>query len=137
MQLSSDAMLGWTTIASRDYVVRQLNDHKGSIAVEDMAGAGLQEYAEVCGELLARGHCRSGDACALNGYMGNSPKLEEALVSFAEAYADQTEKDWAQLCKKLGVVSEKAKAKAAAKVADQAAEKAAEKKNKKAAKHKK
>jgi uncharacterized protein (DUF2252 family) len=128
MQLSSDAMLGWTTIASRDYVVRQLNDHKGSIAVDDMAGAGLREYAEVCGELLARGHCRSGDACALNGYMGTSPKMEDALVSFAEAYADQTEKDWAELCKKRGVVPAKASVKAAAKVADKVAEKAAKSK---------
>jgi uncharacterized protein (DUF2252 family) len=138
MQLSSDAMLGWTTIASRDYVVRQLNDHKGSITVEDMAGPGLGEYAEVCGELLARGHCRSGDACALNGYMGSSPKTEEALVSFAEAYADQTEKDWAELCKKLGVVPSNVKAKAAAKVADavahKAAQKAAQKSARKAAK---
>jgi uncharacterized protein (DUF2252 family) len=129
MQLSSDAMLGWTTIASRDYVVRQLNDHKGSIAVEDMVGAGLREYAEVCGELLARGHCRSGDACALNGYMGSSPKTEDALVEFAEAYADQTEKDWAELCRKRGV-AQLPGAKAAAKVTDKAIAKAARIKNK-------
>jgi uncharacterized protein (DUF2252 family) len=108
MQLGSDPMLGWTTIASRDYVVRQLNDHKGSVAVDDMAGPGLREYAEVCGELLARGHCRSGDACALYGYMGDSPKMEDALVAFAEAYADQTEKDWAALCRKRGVSAPKA-----------------------------
>jgi uncharacterized protein (DUF2252 family) len=99
MQLQSDPMLGWTTIAARHYVVRQLNDHKGSIDLAVLAGEGLREYAEVCGELLARGHCRSGDACALAGYLGNSCKLEDALVDFAVAYADQTEKDWRQLCK--------------------------------------
>jgi len=103
MQLQSDPMLGWTTIASRDYVVRQLSDHKGSIAVADLSAPGLHEYAEVCGELLARGHCRSGDSCALNGYLGSSVKMEEALVDFAQAYADQTEKDWEELCKKRGV----------------------------------
>ena len=31
MQFQSDPFLGWTTIADRHYVVRQLNDHKGSI----------------------------------------------------------------------------------------------------------
>jgi uncharacterized protein (DUF2252 family) len=103
MQLQSDPLLGWTTIAGRDYVVRQLNDHKGSINIDAMTGSGLNEYAEVCGELLARGHCRSGDACALAGYLGGSDKLDEALADFAVAYADQTERDWEELCKARGV----------------------------------
>jgi uncharacterized protein (DUF2252 family) len=99
MQMDSDPMLGWTTMAGRDYLVRQLNDHKGPIELKDMAGSALEEYAKVCGELLARGHCRSGDACVLAGYMGTSAKVDEALVKFADAYADQTEKDWKELCK--------------------------------------
>jgi uncharacterized protein (DUF2252 family) len=99
MQLQSDPLLGWTTIAGRDYVVRQLNDHKGSIDVDAMTGTGLADYAQVCGELLARGHCRSGDACAIAGYLGKSGKMAVALADFAAAYADQTEQDWQQLCK--------------------------------------
>jgi uncharacterized protein (DUF2252 family) len=97
MQFQSDPFLGWTTIASRQYEVRQLNDHKGSIAVEDLAGEGLVEYAEMCGELLARGHARSGDASVLAGYLGTGETFCDALVQFAEAYADQTEKDWEEL----------------------------------------
>jgi uncharacterized protein (DUF2252 family) len=97
MQFQSDPFLGWTTIANRQYQVRQLNDHKGSIAVEDLVGQGLMEYAEMCGELLARGHSRSGDACALAGYIGNGKRMGEALMRFAHAYADQTEKDWEEL----------------------------------------
>jgi uncharacterized protein (DUF2252 family) len=97
MQFQSDPFLGWTTIANRHYQVRQLNDHKGSIAVEDLAGDGLREYAEMCGELLARGHSRSGDACVLAGYIGNGDRICEALARFANAYADQTEKDWEEL----------------------------------------
>jgi uncharacterized protein (DUF2252 family) len=97
MQFQSDPFLGWTTIADRHYEVRQLNDHKGSIAVEDLAGEGLLEYAEMCGELLARGHSRSGDACVLAGYIGNGKRMGEALMHFADAYADQTEKDWEEL----------------------------------------
>jgi uncharacterized protein (DUF2252 family) len=97
MQFQSDPFLGWTTISSRHYEVRQLNDHKASIEIEDLVGNGLIEYAEMCGELLARGHARSGDACVLAGYLGTGEKFCEALVSFAEAYADQTEKDWEEL----------------------------------------
>jgi uncharacterized protein (DUF2252 family) len=97
LQFQSDPFLGWTTIADRHYEVRQLNDHKGSIEVEDLAGEGLREYAEMCGELLARGHSRSGDACVLAGYIGNGKRMGEALMRFADAYAAQTEKDWEEL----------------------------------------
>ncbi|MGO9778084.1 MAG: DUF2252 domain-containing protein [Terracidiphilus sp.] len=97
MQVQSDPFLGWTHIAGRDYLVRQLNDHKGSIELEDLAGGGLEAYAEVCGELLARGHARSGDPLILNGYIGNGDSFAEALAKFGSAYADQTEKDWQEL----------------------------------------
>ena len=102
MQFQSDPFLGWTTLAGRDYLVRQLNDHKGSIEIEDLAGQGLIDYAEICGELLAKGHARSGDACVLAGYVGNGEKFAAALAKFATAYADQTEKDWAELKKARG-----------------------------------
>jgi uncharacterized protein (DUF2252 family) len=94
MQVQSDPFLGWTHFAGRDYLVRQLNDHKGSIDLEDLAGGGLEAYAEVCGELLARGHARSGDPLILAGYIGSGDGFAEALSKFGAAYADQTEKDW-------------------------------------------
>ena len=97
MQVQSDPFLGWTHLAGRDYLVRQLNDHKGSIDLEDLAGSGLEAYAEVCGELLARGHARSGDPLILGGYIGSGDGLAEALAKFGSLYADQTEKDWNEL----------------------------------------
>ncbi len=99
MQMQSDPFLGWTTIDGRDYLVRQLNDHKASIEVADLKGAGLVAYAELCGELLARGHARSGDVQAIVGYIGNGDSFCSALARFATSYADQTEKDWAALRK--------------------------------------
>lgn len=99
MQFLSDPFLGWTTIANRDYLVRQLNDHKASIEIADLQGQGLLDYAEICGELLAKGHARSGDACVLAGYLGNGEKCGHALAKFAEAYADQTDADWQELKK--------------------------------------
>jgi hypothetical protein len=82
------------TINNRHYLVRQLNDHKASIAIEDLKGEGLNQYAEICGELLARGHARSGDAIALSGYIGTSDRFIDAIREFAVDYADQTEIDY-------------------------------------------
>jgi uncharacterized protein (DUF2252 family) len=94
MQLQSDPFLGWTKMEGRDYLVRQLNDHKGSIELTDLAGSGLAAYAEICGELLARGHARSGDPQMIAGYIGSGDGFATALGKFGSAYADQTEKDW-------------------------------------------
>jgi uncharacterized protein (DUF2252 family) len=97
MQVQSDPFLGWTHITGRDYLVRQLNDHKGSIELEDLEGDGLEAYGEICGELLARGHARSGDPLILAGYIGSGDGFAEALTKFGAAYANQTEKDWEEL----------------------------------------
>jgi uncharacterized protein (DUF2252 family) len=97
MQLQSDPFLGWTHISSRQYLVRQLNDHKGSIDLEDLAGSGLVAFAEVCGELLSRGHARSGDPAVIAGYLGSGTGFAEAISKFGLLYADQTEKDWLDL----------------------------------------
>ncbi len=99
MQLQSDPFLGWTHIGGRQYLVRQLNDHKGSIELADLAGSGLAAYAEVCGELLARGHARSGDPLVIAGYLGSGDSFAEACAKFGLLYADQTEKDWKELCR--------------------------------------
>ena len=106
MQLQSDPFLGWTHIGSRQFLVRQLNDHKGSIDLTDLAGSGLMAFGEVCGELLARGHARSGDPLVIAGYLGNGGTFAEALAKFGSLYADQTEKDW-QALRRSGKVATK------------------------------
>jgi uncharacterized protein (DUF2252 family) len=94
MQMQSDIFLGWTSIAGRDYVVRQLRDHKAGIEEDDLKGGGLVEYAEMCGELLSKGHARSGDPCALSGYLGTGDRFDRAMAKYGIIYADQTAKDW-------------------------------------------
>jgi len=101
MQLQSDPFLGYTTIEGRDYLVRQLNDHKAAIEVDDLKGPGLLGYADVCGELLARGHARSGDPATLHGYIGANRRFDQAIQKFAKAYANQTEQDWTLLKRSL------------------------------------
>ena len=110
MQLQSDPFLGWTTIQGRDYLVRQLNDHKASVNLANLKSSALFEYAIVCGEMLARGHARSGDPAVLAGYLGNSPRFDQAVATFASQYADQTEKDWHLLLRSSRVKKTLAKA---------------------------
>ena len=101
MQLQSDIFLGWTSFDGRDYLVRQLRDHKASIVTKDVKNQRLHPYAEICGELIAKGHARSGDACALFGYMGASVKYDKAIAKFAIAYADQTTADYERFNRSL------------------------------------
>lgn len=97
MQVQSDPFLGWTQMDGRGYLIRQLNDHKGSIELTDLAGSGLEAFAEICGELLARGHARSGDPQVISGYIGTGNGFASAIAKFGSLYADQTEKDWQTL----------------------------------------
>jgi uncharacterized protein (DUF2252 family) len=97
MQLQSDPLLGYTTIEGRDYLVRQLNDHKASIDPDRFDGEALEHYADLCGELLARGHARSAEAALLAGYIGKGTRFGDAVLAFAILYADQTERDWEEL----------------------------------------
>ena len=94
MQFLSDILLGWTTIHNRQYLVRQLNDHKGSIAIEDLKGDGLTQYAEICGELLARGHARAGDPVALAGYIGTSDRFVEAIAALRKTMPTRPRQDY-------------------------------------------
>jgi len=94
MQVFSDVLLGWCTLDGRDYLVRQLNDHKSSIEPERLGGRRLAEYSRVCAELLAKGHARSGEPVVLSSYLGRAGKAERALLRFAVTYAAQNEKDY-------------------------------------------
>lgn len=94
MQVLSDVLLGWCSIEGRDYLVRQLNDHKSSIDPEELGDRRLAEYSRVCAELLAKAHARSGDPVALASYLGRSEKAERVLLQFAIKYADKTEADY-------------------------------------------
>ncbi len=98
-QAASDIMLGWIRVedpdrATRDFYVRQLWDGKGSAVVETMDPRSMTMYARLCGHALAKAHARSGDAIAIASYLGGGDSFDWALASFAEAYADQNERDY-------------------------------------------
>jgi uncharacterized protein (DUF2252 family) len=102
MQVDTDIFLGWlraqwTDDATRDYYVRQLWDWKIGAEVELMSPARLTVYGRLCGWTLARAHARSGDRVAIGAYLGSGKAFERAIGAFAETYADQTERDHAEL----------------------------------------
>ena len=51
-------------------------------------------YARLCGHALAKAHARSGDAIAIASYLGAGSTFDRAMSAFAEAYADQNERDY-------------------------------------------
>jgi len=99
MQAVSDIFLGWhrSSLTEVDYYWRQLKDMKGAVEVEDLDEKGLETYLELCSWTLARAHARTGDAATICGYIGKNDNFAKAIAKFAIAYADQTERDYAQL----------------------------------------
>ena len=102
MQAASDILLGWrrmttTSRARIDFYARQLRDWKGSAQIDVMRPDEMAAYARTCGWTLARGHARSGDRIAIAAYLGTGAAFDRAMVDFAEAYADQNERDYAAL----------------------------------------
>jgi uncharacterized protein (DUF2252 family) len=100
LQAASDMLLGFATgPAGRHLYVRQLRDAKVKPQLETMLPKHFQRYAETCGEVLARAHARTADAVVLSAYLGNNTVFDEAIGTFAHAYAKQTEADHAALLK--------------------------------------
>ncbi|HTZ45014.1 MAG TPA: DUF2252 domain-containing protein [Jatrophihabitans sp.] len=102
MQAASDIFLGWQSVEGidgeqRDFYVRQLRDWKGSVDIENTAPKGLSGLGEMCGWTLARAHARSGDRIAIATYLGEDEAFEQAMVAFADSYAEQNERDYAAL----------------------------------------
>jgi uncharacterized protein (DUF2252 family) len=97
LQTVSDPLLGWTSVGDRQYYVRQFRNMKGAIAVDSLDADALSDYAGICGRLLAKGHARTSGASMIAGYVGSGDKLDRALSRFAQAYADQTERDHQRL----------------------------------------
>jgi hypothetical protein len=57
----------------------------------------LPEFATACGGALARAHARTGDPMAIASYIGKGPRFTAAIGEFARRYADQNDRDHAQL----------------------------------------
>jgi uncharacterized protein (DUF2252 family) len=94
MQPASDIFLGWITSEQNvHFYVRQLRDSKIKPLIETFDAQMLQLYAEACGWVLARAHAKAGAEAPIAGYLGGGDQFDEAMGTFAIAYADQAERD--------------------------------------------
>jgi len=99
MQAASDIFLGWTEdpASGRQFYVRQLKNRRLGSVGELVEEDALDDYVRICGRTLARAHARTGDPAMIAGYAGKSGALDDALATFAMAYADRTVADHARL----------------------------------------
>ena len=101
IQESSDIFLGWGSIGERDYYVRQLRDLKFAADPAAMGPKLLTGHGELCAAALARAHARTGDPARIAGYLGTKEVFDQAVMRFAESYADQTRRDHAALLRAI------------------------------------
>ncbi len=88
MQVVSDILLGWTTVDGLPFQVRQFRNRKGSVDPAALAADQIDDYGRMTGALLARAHAHSADPRLVAGYCGKKDELDEAIATFAVAYAD-------------------------------------------------
>jgi uncharacterized protein (DUF2252 family) len=100
LQSATDIFVGWGTMGGNDYYVRQFRDMK-IIPSTELIAPRLVEFATACGGALARAHARGGDPMAIASYIGKGPRFTEAIGEFARRYAEQNERDHAQLVKAI------------------------------------
>lgn len=93
LQTVSDPLLGWATVGEHQFYVRQFRNMKGTIPLDSMSAAALNDYVKIVGALLAKGHARTSGASMIAGYAGKGEALAKAFAKFARRYADQTESD--------------------------------------------
>jgi uncharacterized protein (DUF2252 family) len=96
MQAASDIFLGWVNNDENSihFYVRQLRDMKGSVEIDAMDPQAHVAYGRLCGTALGLAHARAGGVAEIAGYVGESATLDRAIIDFANAYAEQNQRDY-------------------------------------------
>ena len=96
IQSATDIFVGWTEADDIHYYVRQFRDMK-IIPDNERIAPVLVDFAAACGAVLARAHARTGDAVSIGSYIGKGRAFDDAMTTFAVAYAGQNARDHARL----------------------------------------
>ena len=75
IQSATDIFVGWTTVQGMDFYVRQFRDMKVIPSSEQVA-PWLRPFASKCGRVLARAHATTGDAAAIDAYLGKGRDVQ-------------------------------------------------------------
>jgi hypothetical protein len=96
LQATGDVFLGWADDAAsgRHFYIRQLRNRRLGPLGKLLEKNAFEDYAKLCAKALACAHARSADPAVITGYMGEDDTFDEALASFAMAYAARTQEDW-------------------------------------------
>jgi len=97
VQAETDLLLGWTDVDDRPYIVRQFRNRKGSIDPTQLPPGHLDDYGRLAGSLLARAHSRTMDPRMMAGYTEDGTEFDTAIANYALTYADQAERDHAEM----------------------------------------
>ena len=94
LQAVSDPFLGHLQAFAGDFYVRQFNDMKGGVDMDQLEDPLFREYSEICASVLARAHAQSPHAAQVAGYIGNGRIVGEALLEWAYSYAALSRADY-------------------------------------------
>ncbi len=96
MQSASDSFLGWAKgPLGYEFYFRQLRDMKVSAEIELFNEQVFGRYAWLCCDILSHAHAKAGGlAPQMSGYLGNNSDFAEAIVRYANGYADVVESDY-------------------------------------------
>jgi uncharacterized protein (DUF2252 family) len=105
LQAQPDRFLGWVGswsdgrdgLPPTDFYYRQFRDMKGSLETRGLSARQYGTYVSLCARLLARAHSQSPGAATIAGYLGRSDRFDRAVARWSMAYADQAERDFAEL----------------------------------------
>lgn len=106
IQTAGDILTGWVRLPDKkdgfkDYYVRQLWDDKGSFNLDKITPDELTDLASLCAWTLAHAHAKTGNRHKIAGYLGKGKVFDQAMLSFAQAYADQNEEDYQMFLKTI------------------------------------
>ena len=99
LQAASDPFLGWLTMDGFSYYVRQFRNRSVSFDTDTMTENTFDDYVTACAMALSYAHSRSPNGAFISGYIGRGDPLIDAVVAWAEAYADQSLADFEALRK--------------------------------------
>ena len=97
LQAASDPFLGWLTIEGISFYVRQFRNRSVSFDTDTMTEQTFSDYVTSCGIALSYAHSRSPNGAFISGYIGKGDALIDAVVTWSEAYADQSFADYEAL----------------------------------------
>ena len=96
IQSATDIFVGWTQVGDQHFYVRQFRDMK-IIPDSERLSPILVDFASACGSVLAAAHARTGDALAIDSYIGRGRAFDQAIAGFAFGYAEQNTRDHGEL----------------------------------------